>query len=139
MMTVYYRGPEVVITHEVFHVLTPQPRAFLIRELRGVCVVEGWRRRWVAVPAWLGSALVAVLAVTLPISFVSAPVFVIVLVLAAASVVSVACLRDASGTYELRAVYGGREVTIFRSGDAQTFGQVKRALQRSIEIHGEGG
>jgi len=51
--------------------------------------------------------------------------------------VSVACLRDSAGPYELRAVYAGNEVTLFRSGDLQTFGQVKRALQRSIEIHGE--
>lgn len=134
MMTVYYRGPDVLITHEVFQVLSPQPQAFPIRELRGVCVVEDSRWRWVAVPAWLGAALVAVLAVALPLSRVSPSVFVIVLVLAAASVVSAACLRDAPGLRELRAVYMGHQVILYRSGNVQKFGQVKRALQRSIEV-----
>jgi hypothetical protein len=135
MMTVYYRGPDVLITHEVFHVMSPQPQTFSIGELRGVCVVEGGRRPWIAVPAWFGSALVAVLAVALPVALVSPHVFVIVLVLAATSVVSVACLRDSS-PYELRALHRGRQVTLFRCRNVQTFGQVRRALQRSIEGYG---
>jgi len=136
MMTVYYRGPNVLITHEVFQVMSPQPRTFSIRELRGVCVVEGGRRPWIAVPAWFGSALVAATAVALPVALVSPHVFVIVLVLAAASVISVACLRDSSAPYELRALHRGQEVTLYRCRDLQTFGQVRRALQRSIEGYG---
>jgi hypothetical protein len=35
--------------------------------------------------------------------------------------------------YELRATYRGRPVQLYASRDAQTFGQVKRALLRALE------
>ncbi|MGC9667166.1 DUF6232 family protein [Planosporangium sp. 12N6] len=43
-MTIYYRGPEVVITDQVFTVLVPGPQSFPIDELEDVHVVAGYRR-----------------------------------------------------------------------------------------------
>jgi hypothetical protein len=42
-MTVFYRGPCIVITHEDFRVLCPRPRVFAIRELLDVRVVQAVR------------------------------------------------------------------------------------------------
>jgi hypothetical protein len=44
-MTVYYRGPEVLITDQVFTVLLPDPLAFAIDGLDDVHVLAGGRRR----------------------------------------------------------------------------------------------
>lgn len=38
-MTVFYRGPCIVITHRDFRILRPLPRVFIIRELFDVQVV----------------------------------------------------------------------------------------------------
>jgi len=41
--------------------------------------------------------------------------------------------RPASVERELRAIYGLREVCLYRSHDPIAFGQVRRALQRALE------
>jgi hypothetical protein len=38
-MTIFYRGPRIVITHRDFRILRPHPRVFTIRELFEVQVV----------------------------------------------------------------------------------------------------
>lgn len=43
-MTTYYRGPEVLITHEVFVILGSCPQAFRIDELYDVYVVTDGKR-----------------------------------------------------------------------------------------------
>src|SRR5215211_6740204 len=104
-MTVYYRGHDIVITHEVVRVSQPQPRSFRIRELRSVRVVEGRKRRRSPVSLWLGPIVVA-----------------------AASVVGEACLREPIQPHLLLAMHRGEEVHLYDSVDARTFWQVKRAL-----------
>lgn len=46
-MTTYYRGPQVVITHQVFAVLQPAPQVFMIDDLYDVHVAPG-SLRWFA-------------------------------------------------------------------------------------------
>lgn len=47
-MTLYYRGPDVLITDQVFAVRSgnPEPERFRIDELRDVHVVNGGAARW---------------------------------------------------------------------------------------------
>lgn len=44
-MTIFYRGPCIVITHRDFRILRPSPRVFTIRELFDVQVVLLMRDR----------------------------------------------------------------------------------------------
>ncbi|MEH1125424.1 DUF6232 family protein [Micromonospora sp. CPCC 206061] len=44
-MTIFYRGPRIVITHRDFRILWPCPRVFIIRELFDVQVVLVVRAR----------------------------------------------------------------------------------------------
>jgi hypothetical protein len=46
-MTIYYRGPEIVITDQVFAVVQPAPQTFAIDELEDVHVAPG-HVRWFA-------------------------------------------------------------------------------------------
>lgn len=133
-MTIYYRGRDVLITHEVFQVLRPEPQSFPIWELHSVRVVEGARRRRLsALLLRFTPPVAAALVVTLPLVRASSQFIVVLVALAVASVVSVACLRDRTSVYVLMARHRNREVPLFHSTDAQTFWQVKRALQRVLE------
>ncbi|MCW6006125.1 hypothetical protein K1W54_16280 [Micromonospora sp. CPCC 205371] len=38
-MTIFYRGPRIVITHRDFRILRPYPRVFAIRELSDAQVI----------------------------------------------------------------------------------------------------
>jgi hypothetical protein len=133
-MTIFYRGPCIVITHRDFRVLRPCPRVFTIRELRRVHVVV---LAGATTPVAVGSSGMAGVAVVvaatggldlpMPLALVGG-----VLLFAAAALAG-ACVRALSRQYELRAVYHGEPVLLFGTSDARTFGQVRRGLLRAIE------
>src|SRR4051812_44857815 len=64
LMTTYYRGPDVLITDQVFVIWTPPQRVYQINELSDCCVLEGDRPpvRLYAVGALGVAILVAVAA-----------------------------------------------------------------------------
>jgi Family of unknown function (DUF6232) len=136
-MTVYYRGHDIVITHEVVRVSRPQPRCFRIRELHSVRVVQGAKRRRSPVSLWIGPIVVAAAAVALPAMGASSELMIVLMMLAAASVVGEACLREPIQPHLLVAVHRDEEVQLYDSVDTRTFGQVKRALQRAMERYGD--
>lgn len=150
-MTVFYRGPCVHITHEVFQVRGPYQRKFAIRELSQVYVVQravqsGQTNR--AVTHVRSAGLAGVAAVLAAVAAIGGPVLdepsmslTALGVLALIGVV-IALSWAASGTclwirptrvLQLWAVYHGQHVCLFESTNAQAFGQVKRALVRAVE------
>jgi hypothetical protein len=128
-MTVYYRGPAVHITDDLFEVHTPEPQVFHIRELTSVQVVPGS----LGTPVARLFAVAAIpMAVALPLVEAPAGLLVVALTTVGASV-AVVWLRNPGRPYELHAVHRGVRVQLFGCRDARTFGQVRRALARAIE------
>jgi hypothetical protein len=132
-MTIFYRGPCIVITHRDFRVLCPLPQVLPICEIRHLHAVEflGLAR-----PVSIGSSGIAgVLAVVTATGGLDLPVpllFVGGILLLAAAALAGACVRSPR-RYELWAIYCGRPVLLLNTSDAQVFGQVKRALLRALE------
>jgi hypothetical protein len=87
-MTTFYRGPDVLITDQVFVVRQPQSIRFRVALLHAAYIIRSEPSFW---------------------------------------------SRVARGERELRAWYGSREVTLFRSRDAIVFGQIQRGLLRALE------
>jgi len=132
MSTTYYRGPDVVITDDVFVVWTPQPQTFRIAELESVHVVRGSRH-----PAQLVLGLAAVLAVvgviaTWPLIHSPGAYLVAFAVVTTPPALAGACGRLTPREYELRATYRNVELLLFSSANTTTFGQVRRGLSRAF-------
>jgi len=132
-MTMYYRGRLALITDEVFEVNFPYRRQYAIRELQDVSVLQTGGEilpivlTAVAAVFWVGLAVVAPLLHT-PGQWLAALVLVV-----APSILGGACWRLRRPQYELHARYRGVPVQLICTSDAQTFGQLKRALIRAME------
>lgn len=146
-MTVFYRGPCALITHKVFETRCPVYQSFDLCDLYLVHVVERTAEPPAAVSsARVGSTGVAgATAVVLALGWTEGwPTFdqpmvglgtIALLVISVA--VSGACWRVQPIELELAAVYHDQPVSLFRTTDEQTFGQVKRALLRALESVGD--
>jgi hypothetical protein len=142
-MTIFYRGPCIIITHKVLETRCPTRQVFLLRDLCFVQVFEREAGAGAAVSsARVSSTGVAgAAAVALALgwtegwpSFDSPVVALATIGLLIVSVgVSGACWRIRPIELELAAVYHDRPVCLLRTTDTQTFGQVKRALVRALE------
>jgi hypothetical protein len=133
-MTVYYRGPCIVITHQDFRIFRPCPRVFPIRELRGVHVVVLDRSGASITVGSSGMAGVAVVVVAtsgldlpMPLALIGGAVLFAVASLAGE------CFRVSARRYELRAFCRSESVLLFGTSDLRTFGQVRRGLTRALE------
>jgi hypothetical protein len=132
-MPTYYRGPEVLITHEVFVIWAPQPHAFRINELRNVHLVRGDLHPVRMITAHVAGAAIMVATaswpfLTSPGQYVAALMFV-----ATPSLASGTAWRLRPRALELRATYRQLEVLLYSSTDATRFGQVTRGLIRALE------
>ncbi len=135
-MVTYYRGRTALITQEVFEVRGSEVQRFTIEDLYDVRAVRG-----PIDPAARGSVIAAsVLLAVIAISwqFLHSPVawLAAVIVVAAPGAFGGAYMHMRPPVWELRATYRGTVVLLYGSPDAQTFGQVKRALVRALESHG---
>jgi hypothetical protein len=138
-MTLFYRGPCALITHEVLQVRCPYYRSFAIRELQYVHAVRnrtsrragGADPRVVCSTALAGAATIVA---TAGIEAGSHPVLPIVAVIAGvASAVTGVCARGRGRTHQIWGYYRGRLECLFLTRDRQTFDQVSRALVRVLE------
>jgi len=130
----YYRGPDAVVTDELFIWRGTPLRSFVVRELEHVGVV-----RVTAEPA-NPTAVLAVAAATVAAigagwTLLDPPAayavgLLAVLVPLAFTMPSMA--RRPRG-WELRATYRGAGVVLYTCADERQFGQVKRALRRALE------
>ena len=127
----YYRGPDAVVTSEVFVWRTSPAKTFVIRELRNVVIARGdaHRNRANAAQA-AGSAAMAV--AVWP--NLDSPVLVVAVLLVVAIpgvVIATYCRR--AQVWELHATYRNAAVVLYASSDARVFNQVGRALRRAME------
>jgi hypothetical protein len=129
--TVYYRGPDALVTGERFVWRGSTNYIFAISDLRNIVLVDQ--------PAEFSGPLKfgVVIAAALPAVgwFVGAGPSTVVSVLAAVVIAGAVVIgrRMATPSREVRAVYLGAEVTIYSSGNERVFNQVVRALRRSVE------
>jgi Family of unknown function (DUF6232) len=124
----YYRGPDAVVTDELFTWRTTPARIFVIRDIRNVGIVRGGadRRR----PHAAGGALAPAAAGWMP----HTPLWYATAVLVTAAAGGAAGYRvRRSRRWELHATYRGNEVVLYAATDARVFNQVSRALRRAME------
>jgi ABC-type phosphate transport system permease subunit len=133
-MRTYYRGPDAIVTSEVFLRHGPPTERFVIRDLRSVGIAmgepKGVRLITVALPA-AAAAMVAAVIVS-----VAGAVLAGVVILVSAVGAGLACAvaqQHRPRRWELRALYRNRFVVVFESADQRVFHQVSRALRRAIE------
>jgi hypothetical protein len=133
-MRTYYRGPDAVVTSEVFVRPGAPTKPFAIRDLRNVCITRrdasGYRPR----PAHAAGGLLIIAAAAWPL-WRASPVLALALVALGmpALVAGAAFWRLRPQQWELRATYRGQDVELYSSLDERVFNQVSRALRRAIE------
>ena len=144
-MTLFYRGPGALITHDVFMSRQPSYRQFAVRELRQVHTQRQstWEALGASTPVRVCSAglgaIAAVLAVSgYPVLHRPEVSIAAVIVLAFAGIVS-AVARDLRGRpRRLWAVYRDQLVCLFETTDPAEFRQVVRATVRVLERTADG-
>lgn len=128
----YYRGPDAVVTSDLFVWRTAPPKMFVIRDLRKVGIsYSDARRRSPGAHTAVGSAGLAV--AIWPIVDTPALIAAVVLAVAIPGVVVAARLRLRPRIWELHAQYRHAEVLLYASPDTRVFNQVTRALRRAME------
>jgi hypothetical protein len=134
-MSVFYRGPRALITHEVIEVPHPQWRRFAIKDLAAVHIVQHGPDVNVARRRAFGLAALGSIFVTVPAIGHSSPIVAVAVMIGSLTYAG-ACLRSASGVaWSLVAAYRGRTLVLFQSSSQREFDQVCRALLRALELH----
>lgn len=144
-MTLFYRGPGALITHEVFVSRRPSYRQFAVRELKQVHVhrESAWEAIGSSTPVRVFSvgfgAIAAVVAVSgYPLLHMAAVSVVALIVLAVAGIAAAVARNLRSRPRGIWAVYRGQLTCIFETTDPAELGQVVRATVRVLERAGDG-
>jgi hypothetical protein len=132
-MRTYYRGPDAVVTSDVFVWRTTPAQVFAIRDLSGVGIARGDAGRYGPSTAHVAGGSLVLVAATWPMWNTPGLRVLGVLVLALPGVVAAACWRLRPRCWELHAEYRGVPTLIYLSLDPRVFNQVSRALRRSME------
>ncbi|MEU4216780.1 DUF6232 family protein [Actinoplanes sp. NPDC026623] len=133
-MRTYYRGPDAVVTGDIF-VGNGTPRtAFAIRDLRNVCITRTEADDFRPNAARMAGGLMIIATASWPL-WQASPALALALVALGvpATVVGAAFWRLRPQRWELRATYRGTVVKLYTSTDERVFNQVSRALRRAIE------
>jgi uncharacterized protein DUF6232 len=136
-MRTYYRGPDAVVTSELFLRIGESAKSFTIRDLRNVRIHGNDADSFRPTAAHVAGGLMIILAAAWPLG-VAAPLYAIGLVavgIPALAAATVYCwMRPLH--WELRATYRGQDVALYSSRDERVFNQVTRALRRALEDTG---
>jgi hypothetical protein len=132
-MVIYYRGPTVRITHEVFEVWSPQRQRYPIAELRNVYVVRGRPDPLALASGGATAVVLAAVAGSWPFLHSPGAWLVAAALVAVPATLGGACWRINPPDWALRATYRSYQVELFRCPDARVFGQVRRALLGALE------
>jgi len=137
-VTIFYRGPYALITHDAFVVRCPVPESYPVRELRSIQIAqsepsESAARQGTVVTGAIILAGGAIPATVLAWQMTGSPNYVIAGFVIAAASATVGCLRPARQPFELQAIFRGRFVCLLRTTDERELGQVSRALLRAVE------
>jgi len=129
----YYRGPDAVVTDQLFVWLTKPTKGYVVRDLRsvGLARAEGNALRSYTLHVASGTL---VLAAAAWLTFSSPAAYALgALAVAVPSTFAVARMRSRPRRWELHATYRGAGVLLYASSDVRVFNQVVRALRRAVE------
>jgi hypothetical protein len=131
-MAVFYRGPELVITHEVLVVLGPPRQKLKLDELSDARVLRGQPHpaRTLTRHSVTGALLVAATTwqhLDRPSAWLAMTVLV-----AGTVGAHEACRHLCPRPWELWAQYRGLDVRLYHCTDPVRFGQISRALGRAL-------
>ena len=132
-MRLYYRGPDAMVTSDHFLRRTPTTtEAFLVRDLRNVCMTQG---DGAGLPlAYAAGGAVVLLAAAWSLGTIDLIYGIACLGVAGfAAAAGAMVLRGRPRPWVLEGVYRGEPVRLYESMDVRVFNQVSRALRRAIE------
>ncbi|MBL7260990.1 DUF6232 family protein [Paractinoplanes lichenicola] len=132
---IYYRGPGVVVTDELFILRGKPLKSYAVHDLHNVGVVRSSSAPS-SPAATLAVAAGTVAAVGAGWTLLAPPTAYAIALLAV--LVPLACVvpslvRRSGRGWELHAIYRGSDVVLYSDFDERQFNQVKRALRRAIE------
>jgi Family of unknown function (DUF6232) len=129
----YYRGPDAVVTDQIFVWLTRPAKSYVVRDLRSVGLLKAAVNPLRSYTLHVASATLA-LAVATWLTIDSPAAYALgALTVAVPSTFAVARTRTRPQRWELRATYRGAQVVLYASSDVRVFNQVARALRRAVE------
>jgi Family of unknown function (DUF6232) len=129
----YYRGPDAVVTDQLFVWLTSPSKSYVVRDLRSVGLVRAGANRLGSYTLHVASGTL-VLAVATWLTLDSPAAYALgALTVAVPSTFAVARMRTRPQRWELRATYRGTRILLYASSDVRVFNQVVRALRRAVE------
>jgi hypothetical protein len=129
----YYRGPDAVVTDQLFAWLTRPAKSFVVRDLRSVGLVRAEMNRLRPYTVHVAGGTLILAAATWMTLDSPAAYVLGALAVAMPSAFVVACLRMRPQRWELHATYRGARVLLYASTDVRVFNQVTRALRRAVE------
>jgi len=136
-MSVFYRGPTVLITNEAFEVAHIGRRRFAIADLAMVHIVRNDPDGNPAGQRVLGmSALVGVF-VVVPVLGAASMVLAAVTILGLLLYGTISLRTMPKASWDLVALHRGSLTTLFTTNDQREFEQVCRGLQRCLEHRDE--
>ncbi len=132
----YYRGPDAVVTSELFVWRTSPTKTFVIRELKrvGIARCDAGSGRPHTMHAAAPVLAIGAWPILHPPAMVGVGAAVAAATLIAAAAVTYRRLRPR--LWELHGIYRNAEVILYASTDARVFNQVARALRRAMEDAG---
>jgi hypothetical protein len=131
-MTVFYRSPVVLVTHEVFETRCPCRQRFWIKEMRNVRVAHSGFDRVAVASAGLAASVTVAAAAALPVGH-TPQAWLAALVILAPGAFGGAYWRHNPPEWHLFASYRGYEVQLYHNRDLRTFSSVRRAVLRAME------
>jgi uncharacterized protein DUF6232 len=132
-MSVFYRGPKVLITNEAFEVARSGHRRYAVEDLTAVHIVRNDPDGSPVGQRVLGlSALVSVFLVV-PVVGRASAILAVVAVLGLLLYTAVSLRTMPKARWDLVAIYQGNLTTLFTTIDQREFEQVCRGLQRCLE------
>jgi hypothetical protein len=134
-MTVLYRGPRGLVTHDVIATTETAWRPVPFATLSDVHIVRTDPEDRAMAPRALGVSALVIAVATIPIEGMSA--LVVAVLLAVAVVCDVVAARAPRATWDLLAYRADRPAILFSSTDQREFDQLCRAVKRALERRGD--
>jgi Family of unknown function (DUF6232) len=132
-MTIYYRAPDVQITHEVFHLFGPPRVKLRIDKLRDPYALRGDLHPARVMTSHLAGGMMIALAASWPHLETSSAWLAVAAPLVGSVGISEMCRQLCPRIWELRARYGELEIQLYQSADRRRFNAVARGLGRALQ------
>jgi hypothetical protein len=129
----YYRGPDAVVTDQLFVRLSKPARSYVVRDLRSVGLLRAETNHLRSYTLHVATGTLALAAATWLTLNSPAAYALGALTVAVPATFAVARMRTRPQRWELHATYREARVLLYASSDVRVFNQVARALRRAVE------